>query len=159
MEAEAPNRIKCPIELTIMHTPAIASDGVTYEYRAIKKFCDEKRFPCKSPLGIKMNSASLIVNRALVEEISEYCEAHGLPQREVEVIPEHEPSTRHSTTTTWMPTTSMDSIMRLHPPMALGDLFNADGFLDGIRKPGLVKILNACLSQLSLIHISEPTRH
>ena len=159
IDAMMPDRMKCPITKCMMTTPAIASDGVTYEYRTIEEFLRGKSCPCKGPMGIAMPSAALVLNRALIEEINDFCVEHHLKQEKVECIPA--PPMAPTSTFTPAPrattalTTTVDYIMQPNyvPAFTLGELFTKDGFLHEIRKPGLCLILE----KLRLTYLGGPS--
>ena len=64
------NLIKCPITNDIMYDPVIASDGHTYERKAIEKWLEEHK---TSPITRQnISSYNLISNRAVKLLIDEY---------------------------------------------------------------------------------------
>ena len=148
-----PKNLCCPITLELFKYPVVAADGVTYEHQAILTFIGQmSRFPVKGPLGEMLVNAQLVPNRSIQDLCNEFRDDHGLSIPKYMVTFSAQVATPSAEIATpvvqpravFQPTTTFYHIMRDN--MALGDLFKTDGFLNEIRKPGLVKILNVCVS-------------
>eukprot|EP00973_Karenia_brevis_P005211 715643-Karenia_brevis.AAC.1 len=149
IDSVMPDRLRCPITKCIMTTPAIATDGVTYEFRTIEVFLQGKQFPCKGPMGIQMPAANLVLNRALIEEIRDFCSEHNLKHEnpeQISTVPATLPAAPNTRAASvyFQPSMSVEGLRRLNLP--LGQLLGHDAFLNEVRKPGLLKILEKCLS-------------
>ena len=76
MSAALPNDWLCPITLSVMRDPVIASDGHSYERSAITQWFDQSTMSPKT--GARLHSTDLIPNIALRNTIQEYLKAHPL---------------------------------------------------------------------------------
>jgi hypothetical protein len=143
-----PKNLCCPITLDLFQYPVVAADGVTYEHQAFLTFVEGVlRFPTKGPLGETLANAQLVPNRSIQDLCNEFRDEHGMPIPKYMVTFSAQVQTATPVVqprAIYQPTTTFYQIMRGN--MALGDLFKTDGFLDEIRKPGLVMILNVCSS-------------
>lgn len=103
--------------------------------------------PTHWPNGINMSSTALVLNRALVEEINEFCVEHSLKQAPCESMPGSRvasaaaPAPDQMATNT--PTTSVYTLMREYPHFTLGERFTKGGFLNAIRQPCLCTLMNS----------------
>lgn len=76
MSAALPNDWLCPITLSVMRDPVIASDGHSYERSAITQWFDQSTMSPKT--GARLHSTDLIPNIALRNTIQDYLKAHPL---------------------------------------------------------------------------------
>ena len=76
ISASLPNDWLCPITLSVMRDPVIASDGHSYERSAITHWFEQSTISPKS--GAHLHSTDLIPNIALRNTIQEYLKAHPL---------------------------------------------------------------------------------
>ena len=138
-----PDRLKCPITKELMRTPVLASDETTYELDALLLWFDRNsalRFPCRGPMGRPMNSTVMTLNRAVVDEIAEFCFLNKMSAPSPQAVPHRASNVSQANSSSapvYTPVTSAVRVMVLWPPMTLNTLFSTDGFLDEICKPGL----------------------
>ncbi|XP_020263497.1 U-box domain-containing protein 35-like isoform X2 [Asparagus officinalis] len=70
MSPGIPGHFICPILQEVMEDPCVASDGYTYERRAIERWC---RMNDKSPLtNMKLPNTNLITNQSLLSAIKDW---------------------------------------------------------------------------------------
>jgi hypothetical protein len=147
--ALTPKRMTCPITLSLLENPVVASDGNTYEYDCINRLLTSvARFPTTGPLGVPLLNKSLVANLSMRSEVMEFRELHKLVIPKVLAIPAlqgpvHAPAPRAPPAPRqyFQPQVSMAAISQMRPFPTLSELFKIDGFLDCITMAGLNMLL------------------
>jgi hypothetical protein len=157
--ALTPKRMTCPITLSLLENPVVASDGNTYEYDCINRLLTSvARFPTTGPLGVPLLNKSLVANLSMRSEVMEFRELHKLVIPKVLAIPAlqgpvHAPAPRAPPAPRqyFQPQVSMAAISQMRPFPTLSELFKIDGF--SIASRWLVSTCYSAISPVTIEHI------
>ncbi|XXQ30500.1 U-box domain-containing protein [Plasmodiophora brassicae] len=73
IDHDLPVSLTCPITTELLRYPVVASDGITYEWSAVKKWCLTRESPgCESPITREPLRSTVIVNADLADIIGRW---------------------------------------------------------------------------------------
>jgi len=150
---DVPEEFVCSITGLLMKDPVLASDGNTYERDAITRWIGERRLPTHVRAG-DITTADLIPNMSLRRQVMLFRDENKMhipsplidtpaPAAQAKAAPRAPVAYR-----TYQPRETLPLIMRMAPYPQLHELFQKDGFLNELAKPGLTLILQGATGQI-----------
>ena len=150
---DIPTEYVCVITCRLFKDPIVASDGNSYERNAFTQWLSGHTLPTRIAGGGITND-SLIPNMSLRSQVMRFRDENKMhiprplidtptPAAQAKAAPRAPVAYR-----TYQPQETLPLIMRMDPYPQLHELFQKDGFLNELAKPGLTLILQKATGQI-----------